>query len=498
MTLVVLVAAAGALLAARVPGNAPARLPKHAIRVDVGKASISARIPRGFVGLSTEFTSLMDYAGSDPGALNPIFIRLLRNLAPGGSPVIRIGGDTTDWTWWPVAGARKPPWAHYVLGERWIAVARALVQATGGRLIVGINFEADSRRLARAESRALLRGIGSRSTITFELGNEPEVYGEIGWYRGPSGAPVLGRSSRYGFRAFLTDFHRISTALPAGVPQAGPSLALTWPLTIASRFLAANPRVRVFTFHFYPLKRCFNARTSPTYPTLAHLLSPRSAAPPAGTATAVAAAHARGVEVRVDEVNSVSCKGLPGLSDTFASALWVLDALFGLARSGVDGVNIHTLPGVSYEPFAFTRSSGEWEASVKPIYYGLLLFTRAAPAGSQLLRTVYPRRGGLRMWATQDRRGSVRVALINDSAARSMTLAVRPPAPSRSALLDRLSAPGLLARGGVTLGGQSFGSLTRTGILTGRRRLSVLEPVLGRYVIALPPASAALLTVRPG
>jgi hypothetical protein len=474
------------------PGAPPAQLPKGAIQLDVGAVASGAAIPSGFVGISTEYSSLPAYAGGDPAAVNPTFIQLLRNLDPAGSPVIRIGGDTTDWAWWPTAGAARPPWARFVLTWRWVAIARAVARAARGRLILGINFEADSRELAGGEARALLDGVGRRQILAFELGNEPEIYGEIGWY-----GTVLGRPPSYDFHAYLADYRRISSALPASVPLAGPALALTWPLTVAGRFLSANPRVRVFTFHFYPLKRCYNPRRSPTYPTLAHLLAPRAGRPPAGVGAAVAAAaHERGVGVRVDEFNSVSCKGLPGLSDTFASALWVLDALFHLARAGVDGVNVHTLPGVSYEPFAFSRSRGTWEASVKPIYYGLLLFAQAAPAGSRLLPTSHPSEKFLRAWATRGRGGAVRVVLINDSASRGLTLAVRSPRRARSATLERLSAPGLLARSGVTLGGQSFGSVTRTAMLSGSRRLTPLEPVQDRYVVELPPASAALLTLR--
>lgn len=255
--------------------------------------------------------------------------------------------------------------------------------------------------------------------------------------------------------------------------------------------------MRLFTFHFYPLKRCFNTTGSPNYPTLSHLLSPRAAGPPPGTQAAVAAARARGVGVRVDEVNSVSCKGLPGLSDTFASALWVLDALFRLAQVGVVGVNIHTLPHASYEPFAFRHVAGRWEASVKPIYYGLLAFTQAAPSGSRLLAISHPPEPSLRTWATRDSNGTVRVVMVNDSPSRGLTLALHPASSASSATLERLTAPGLTATTGVQLGGQSYGSLTSTATLAGRRRISVLAPVENRYVVRLPPASAALLTLRP-
>ena len=490
------VALAVVLLVDRGHHDPTVRLPTSAIEVDVGARPTGARIPPGFIGLSTEYSSLTAYAGRNPRAINPMLVAFVRNLAPGATPSIRFGGDTTDWTWWPPAGGSKPPWARYTLTPLWFAIARGLAVAARARLILGINFEADSRALAGAESRALLDGVGRRLIAAFELGNEPEVYGEIGWYAGPHGSPVLGRPRTYGVGAYLRDFNRIGSVLPRAVPLAGPALALTWPLTVAGRFLRANPRVGLFTFHFYPLKRCFNATGSPTYPTLAHLLAPRSAAPPAGLEAAVRAAHSRGIAVRADEVNSVSCKGLPGLSDSFASALWVLDELFGLARAGVDGVNIHTLPHVSYEPFAFSRPAGRWEARVEPLYYGLLLFARAAPAGSELLATSHRADPALRTWATRGSRGTVRVVLINVSPDRRLTLAVRPGAAARSATVEFMQAPGLTATSGVRLAGQSYGSVTSTGRLVGRRLTVSLTAVAGRYVVSLPPASAALLTVH--
>ena len=158
---------------------------------------------------------------------------------------------------------------------------------------------------------------------------------------------------------------------------------------------------------------------------------------------------------RADELNSVSCKGARGVSDVFASALWAPDTLFHLARVGVDGVNIHTLAGAPYEPFAFTHSGDRWQAQVKPMYYGLLLFARAAPAGSRLLATFHVPVAGLRTWATKGPSGTLRILLINDSPTRPLTLAVRPPHPARSATLERLLADGLRATSGVTLAGQT-------------------------------------------
>ena len=47
-------------------------------------------VPSGFVGLSFEYSALPWYTGADPRAVNPAFEQLVRNLAPGQSPVLRI------------------------------------------------------------------------------------------------------------------------------------------------------------------------------------------------------------------------------------------------------------------------------------------------------------------------------------------------------------------------------------------------------------------------
>jgi hypothetical protein len=263
-----------------------------------------------------------------------------------------------------------------------------------------------------------------------------------------------------------------------------------------NRYLAANPRVRVVTFHRYPLHRCFTPPGSPTSPTIPHLLSRDASVGPAESLqAAVAVAHRHGLAFRVDELNDVSCGGAQGVSNTFSSALWVLDTLFNLAKVGADGVNIHTFADAIYGPFTFTRVAGRWEAHVKPMYYGLLMFARAVPAGSQLLLTDPPARPYLRVWATRAPGGMVRVVLINASRNRAITIAVRPPGASAVATLERLRAPGLRATGHVALAGQTFGAASTTGELPHSRETPTLHPIQDHYVLELPPASAALLTL---
>ena len=184
------------------------------------------------------------------------------------------------------------------------------------------------------------------------------------------------------------------------------------------------------------------------------------------------------------------------MSDTFASALWVLDTLFNMAAVGVDGVNIHTFNKALYEPFSFTHSSGGWQAHIDPMYYGMLMFARAAPTGSRLLSTSAASSRALRIWAVRAPDGTVRVAVINDSPTRTLVLAVRPPRTGGAATLERLTAPTLESRTGVTIAGQTFGAATTSGELTRSYKTPTLQPIQHRYVVELPPASAALLSVR--
>ncbi|HEY6398614.1 MAG TPA: hypothetical protein VIX82_14295, partial [Solirubrobacteraceae bacterium] len=64
--------------------RAPAQ-PAHAgvVMVRVSSSVISRPLPPGFVGLSLEYGYVTAYAGTDGGAINPVLLRLMRNLAPG-------------------------------------------------------------------------------------------------------------------------------------------------------------------------------------------------------------------------------------------------------------------------------------------------------------------------------------------------------------------------------------------------------------------------------
>src|SRR5207248_7226921 len=120
-----------------------------------------------------------------------------------------------------------------------------------------------------------------------------------------------------------------------------------------------------------------------------------------------------------------------------------------------------------------------------------------APPGSRLLAVANAASGGVHSWATRGRDGTIRVVLVNSGLrTRSLSAGVLGARFGR-AVLERLGAPSAHARSGVTLAGQSFGPRTFTGLLAGSPRDSAISAVRGRFVVDLPPASAAMLLLSP-
>ncbi|MFL5862658.1 MAG: glycosyl hydrolase family 79 C-terminal domain-containing protein [Solirubrobacteraceae bacterium] len=470
--------------------------------VAVSRHAVGAPIPAGYLGFSFEFAGARAYTGSDPGHINPVLVQLIRNLTPGQAPVVRIGGNSTDVSYVAGPGVRPLPYQGYRLTPSWMATTGALARQLGARMIMGLNLAANAPALAAAELRGYVNALPRGAIAAVEIGNEPNVYNKITIYRTPSGAPLRARPRSFGYPGFRSQFEAIARrTVPFAL--AGPALATgpapgkgSWVNAMAD-LLRRQPRLALMTVHRYPLRNCYVPPESPQYPTISHLL--------AGYATVglahsmkrwIDVAHAQHRRVRVDELNSVACRGKSGVSDRFASALWVTDALFALARAGVDGIDMHTLPDAAYELFAFSHRGGRWQAQVRPVYYGLQLFAEAAPAGARLLRV--SRRGadaGLSAWATRGSDHRLRVVLINKSQTRRKTVSLRLPGPTGpTATVERMVAPSVRAAHGVTLGGRGYGAQTDSGRL-GTPQVEQTDVSHGRVTVSVPGASAALVSV---
>lgn len=407
--------------------------------------------------------------------------------------MLRIGGDSTDHTWWPLPGVIEPAGVSYALTPDWLATVHRAAARLHARLILGIDLAAGSSALAGAEARALIGGVGARYIDALEIGNEPDAYTAFSWYRTRTHQLRFARGPGWSEAAFTREFARWAAVLP-DVPLAGPAEAdVPW-MSQLGALISSEPHLGVVTFHRYPLRGCGAQDSGRLAATIPDMLRPRSSTGLAeSVAGFVAIAHKAGRPLRIDELNSASCGGTGGVSNTFASSLWIIDTLFSLASAGVDGVNIHTLPGAAYAPFAFRHTRGVWHGTVNPLYYGLLMFTCAFPAGAHLLRT-RSSRSSVRVWSTIDSAGVIRTAIVNQAPRPAAVALDIPGDRAHGASVEALTAPGLRSRTGVELGGASFAPGTTTGRLPRSRTVGLTVSGRGHVTDTVPADSAVLIT----
>ncbi|HYB27233.1 MAG TPA: glycosyl hydrolase family 79 C-terminal domain-containing protein [Solirubrobacteraceae bacterium] len=499
---------------ARAPGK-PALGPNQADVTVPGPGRIKA-IPNEFLGLSTEYSTL-PLVEKHP----VLWARVLFDLVPGGNiPVfsLRIGGDSAE----HVIYGRKPPqfapWEVFSPTPQLIDDTAKAISASKLQVIIDINTITSTPREAAAWMQQLLSALynvlGGR-IVAFELGNEPDIYTCSAWAGGLLTASDQSAETRQTCPAKLpkritaTSFAKSFQAYARALYSVAPSVRLMAPaLAEATDHLGwiktllhyRTKNLKVITAHVYPYSACAKPGQA-TYPTIQKVLSENATAGMAKTiAPAVALAHKAGLSLRLTEINSVTCGGTLGVSNTFATALWAPDALFELMNAGVEGVNLHARVNSINRPFSFTRQGLE----TRPLLYGLILFKRMLGPGARLV-PVQLRAGGslhLKAWAVRASystdvgegpfiRNPLNVLLINKGPGWARITLHLPS--SHPGFVERLLAPSASSTSGVTLEGQH---LNHQAMWQGKPKVQVIRPSRdGSYVLWVRGESAALLTV---
>jgi hypothetical protein len=460
------------------------------IPVTVSSRPLGPGVATGFVGLATEYWNVEQEVGKDPTKPDVAFEQIAENLAPHGGFSLRIGGDSTDWTWFPIPGTTTPPWVRWTMTTQWAAVTKRLVSDLKANLIVGLNMEADNLKVDDAEVNEIKSGIGGAGPITFELGNEPELYSHFPFYHDSAGAAVLGRPKSYSLQTMASQWNDMAKALPS-VRLAGPGYSSLTALPYVSQFLSGTKRLSLLTVHTYPLKskRCNAGETL----TENDLFVPGSLQGLAsGVSSWSALARKDGVSMRVDEINSVTCGGQPGFTGSFGPALWALNILPLYAEDGISGVNFQTRPYTAQNLIQTDEKAGVWRVYVEPEYYGLLAFAQLTPPGSRIL-SVSKLPDGLLDWAVRTPKGQTHVIVTNPGSS-TVSVAIHASGAGGNATVETLRAAsgGLSAQSGITLGGQKVSP--QTGKLSGRNVTATVHPKSGAYSITVPAASAQIVT----
>jgi hypothetical protein len=449
-------------------------------------------VPASFLGFSTEYWSLP----SDARHIG-LFRRLISLVRVPGDPrfVLRIGGNSSDHSFWDPAPRRRSRWM-FPLTPRWLRDGSEVVRASRLRVILDLNLVTGTPRLAAVWARKTLRGMPPGSVIGFEIGNEPDIYDRTFWldHIGEATSRLLPQAITPASYVLSYGRYAASVAGPAPhVPLLAPALAephrdRAW---VATLLASTPPHLGTVSVHEYPFTACAS-RAMARYATVARLLSEAATA---GMAAAVRPtvrlAADRGLHVRLTEFNSVTCGGVDGVSDSFSSALWAPDALLSLARVGVAAADLHVRAYSINSPFRFHRD----RVSVRPLYYGLVMFARLLGRHARLVRVrvrdAHREHLRLAVWAVMSGARTLRILLIDKSGRPAR---VRLRLPTRGAAgVQRLLAPSPGSESRVTLAGQRLNGHVRW---VGRRVLQLIHPHGGRYTVVVGRFSAALLSTR--
>jgi hypothetical protein len=459
--------------------TSPAAPPRgRPVDVTVGGRPLAPAVPRDFLGLSFEAWNLPRIAAyAERGNL----VALLRSLGTG---VMRFGGVSADLqAAWSQNGTAAPSWASTRISPADLAGIAALARKTHWRVLLTVNLGHYDARAAAREVRAA-RGLLGHNLAAVAIGNEPDKY---------TSKRLRGRGWTLATYARQVRAYRaaIEAAAP-GVRLAGPDASSGAPGLGWVVAAARGEHPTLLTDHFYPSTSCGYR------PRLSDLASPLiRAAETTMLSQLRAISRAAAIPLRLDETNDISCHGAPGVSDSFASALWGLDYVVRAMRAGLAGVNFHDLIAEprAYSPLAATnqRALAAGALSAKPEWYALLLARRLL--GDQPLRaTIAGRASNLTAAALLSRRRRLHVVLIDYDPPGSEPLLVRlHVAPRyRSGAILRLTAPSPGALRDVRLGGRR---ITSAGTWAPRSPLPRVYRRSRSLELELAPSSAALVTL---
>ena len=467
--------AGAAMVPSKFAGALQAPPSEAEVRVTLDPARTLAVIPPDFTGLGYEISSV-----ARPGFLsgqNAVYVELVRTL--GAKGVIRVGGNTADYASYSANGeplSSPEGKAGSVVNDAVLRDLGTFLDATGWKLIWTLNLGNGTRENAIAEAKAVTAASRGK-LIAFEIGNEPDLFSRREGHR----------RAGYGYEDYLREYRTWRDALRKSIPEiafAGPDAAVAteW----VTRFAADEGKdVKMLTHHYY------REGQNPTS-SIDKLLHPDPKLGPV-LEKLKAASESSGAPYRICETNSFSGGGKPGVSDTLAAALWVLDFMFILASSGCAGVNMET--GVnqrgfisSYSPIGDDEPGHSWAA---PEYYGMLAFAQCG-MGRIIASTVDAGSRNIVAHATQPDQDRSVVTLINKEAASDAVVVIEGDSRFRSASVVRLSGPSLESKSGITLAGEAV-------LPAGTWKTERMEEVArsqGKLKVGLPAASAALVTLH--
>ena len=398
--------------------------------VTVGTTT-AGTISSGFAGLSYEKSALAEPLFE---ASNTDLIGMLKGLGPS---LLRIGGNSVDKTQWNATGAGR---TSGQVAPSDIDALAGFLQATGWTVLYGVNLGTSTPAAAAAEVAYAVQSLGS-SLYAIEIGNECDLYGDTGSY-------FAGNWTLQDFEQLWGQFRTAILASAPNVVITGPASAshiTTW--TVPFGQTVGKQEITLLTQHYYR----GNGQSASS--TAAELITPDTTLVTDLSQLNTGATQI-GIPYRLTETNSFYNGGASGVSNSYASSLWVIDHLFNIALGGGVGANFHGGGnGTGYTPIADSDGA---VVEARPEYYGIKLFTLAG-AGTLLSTSVAASSLNVTAYAVKSAAGGLNLIIINKDSTQNLSLTVDCGRAVNSATLLEMTGPALDATSGVTIQGATIG-----------------------------------------
>jgi hypothetical protein len=461
----------------------PARAqPAAPVSVTIDRLDPGPPVPQRFLGLSFEAVALPRLAGY---ARRGNLVELLRSLGPG---MLRFGGITADENVaWTDSATPKPAWAYSTINAAQLRAIGVLARRSGWKVLLTVGLAHDEPLAAAREVAAAHRALGPYLAAV-EIGNEPDAYGRHGFRLLPWIAQ--------GYEEEVSEYREAIAARAPGVPIAGPDVSGSGIFPEWGEEEALSQQPVLLTGHHYPL----GCRQTPP-PSIEALLSPATRGRAAQSLeTYLRVSHAYRIPLRIDETNSVSCGGVAGISDTFASALWASGYITEAMAAGAAGVNLEGNPTncIGYTPLCAPDPAALTDGRLRaqPEWYALLL-SRSLVGCRPLPTTIASASSPDLVAASFSGPGrSLTLVLVDDEppGASPLALSLNVGADMGVARVLRLTAPAQSATAGVRLAGRA---VPADGSWRAPARPESAVTHTGTLTLRLPPSSASLFIVSP-
>ena len=462
------------------------------------------------LGFSVEFDIAHKIFAYKNGSVRASFISLMNLLKTTQNssvgPNIRISGSSSEYS--------------AITADRELTVAQKntyrFINNFSGSLTMSVSLRNNNPSYYARFINEIKTIVGNATLQLVEIGNEPEFlpFSTFAEYRTRLDSYITALSPIVSTNISIGGFVHRS---PRGGGEVGSDIPFF--TNLVSVIGSYQNTVKVFNMHNYAYNECANRdnKIGTTNRTTVYQLLDMTYNFNMGTdVDTIKDGTGSRVTVEISEFNTCACKGHWNVSDSFASALYVIDFVLYQLYRGIKRVNLHVHPFADglYTPFQFgdiyKNVGNDSDIRIKPIFYGYWLLYYATRNNASLCSpiTTPSRNNQIRIWTLQNS-NEYNIVILNMKQSGNKKIRIN----KIGRITRNASALYLICKNGISgKDGVFLGSLTLDGTTNGTPRkcsgntanivgtssftfVNIALVSNSYYEVIVPELTAVLLTV---